>query len=71
LRWATRSEQNINRQTRPSNTGELNIYLRKSNTYQVVIQRNNKVIYRKSFKTLPEAIIARDDFTEKLKNYSL
>ena len=65
LRWATRSEQNINQRHRPSNTSELNIHLTKRNTYRVQIRRNSKDIYCKTFKTLPEAIIGRDEFNNK------
>ena len=61
LRWATRSEQGINRKIKAGNTGELQIYLTRFNTYEVKIRRNNKYIYQKTFKTMEEAIIARDD----------
>ena len=64
LRWASRSEQNINR-ILPSNTVELNIHLRPNNTYKVQIRRNYKVIYNKTFKTMEEAIIGRDEFNNK------
>ena len=70
LRWATKGEQQINR-ILPNKSGELNISLTKYNTYQVQIVRNHKVIYIKNFKTMEEAIIARDDFNEKLKTSSL
>ena len=61
LRWATRSEQQINRTFKPNAIGEPNIRLTKSNTYEVRIVRNNKVIYDKCFKTMEEAIIAREE----------
>tara|TARA_R110000824_G_scaffold15390_1_gene64807 strand:+ start:92 stop:550 length:459 start_codon:yes stop_codon:yes gene_type:complete len=59
LRWATRSEQCFNKKHKPSNTGEPYISLTKSNTYAVEIRRNGKRI-RKRFKTMEEAVIARD-----------
>jgi hypothetical protein len=66
LRWATRTEQNINRKHKPSNTGEPHIHLTTSNTYFVRIQRNKKCIYNKKFKTFPEAINARDEFKNSM-----
>ena len=53
LRWATRQEQTDNRDY-PSNTGHKYIRLTKWNTYEV--QRY------KTYKTLEEAIAARDQF---------
>ena len=66
LRWATRSEQQINRTFKPNAIGEPNIRLTKSNTYEVRIKRNNKDIYDKSFKTMEEAIIAREEVKRTL-----
>ena len=65
LRWATKGEQTNNRTFKQNKTGELHIHLTPCNTYRVGIQRNNKYIYNKSFKTLPEAIIGRDEFKNK------
>ena len=59
LRWATRSENNINTPTR---TEHRHIQLSKSNTYRVDIQRNNRYVFRKTYPTLAEAITARDTF---------
>jgi hypothetical protein len=67
LRWATRSENLINTVTR-SPTGEKNIYLTPQNTYNVIIQRNNQVIFRqKCLKTLTEAIACRDECLEQIE----
>tara|TARA_R110000851_G_scaffold244183_1_gene396988 strand:- start:116 stop:607 length:492 start_codon:yes stop_codon:yes gene_type:complete len=62
LRLATYSENNMNSKTYKNNlsTGYKNIRLTKNNTYQVSINKNNKVVYYKSFKTLEDAIINRD-----------
>ena len=61
LRWATKSEQSINQNPRPNNTGEKHIHLTGRNTYKVSIVRNRKIIIKKYFKTMEEAVIARDD----------
>jgi len=60
LRWATRSEQNINSSYTPSNTGMRNIYKNTCNTYVVMLRRNKLLITNKTFKTLEEAIEYRD-----------
>jgi hypothetical protein len=66
LRWATKSEQNINKEQRPSKTGEQYITLKKQSlTYQVQIRLNRKTVYMKNFKTMEEAIIGRDEFNNK------
>lgn len=61
LRWVTRSENQINTKDRPCKLNERNITMNHNN-YMVQIQRNNKIAYRKTFKTLEEAIEARDAF---------
>ena len=67
LRWVNNSENNINTLVRKTNKcGHKNIGLLKCNTYNVRIRRNYKVVYNKTFKTLDEAIVARDDF---IQNY--
>jgi hypothetical protein len=62
LRWANRSEQSINRDIPLPNTGHRHIILTHYGTYRVQIYRNCQKIYTKTFKTLEEAIKARDDF---------
>ena len=61
LRLATRCENSHNIK-KPNNntTGYKNISLRKNNSYIVTITKNNKNVYRKTFKALEEAIINRD-----------
>jgi len=60
LRWATKSEQSINRTYPPGVLNEKYIS-KKGNGYQFYIMRNN-IIHAKTFKTLPEAIIYRDNY---------
>jgi len=61
LRLATLSENQWNQKIRIDNTtGYKNISLTKYNSYIVDIKKNNKFVYRKTFKTLEEAIINRD-----------
>ena len=60
LRLATRSENSCNVKVKKNKSGYKNIYLKKCNTYQVRIRKNNKYVYRKTFKTLKEAITNRD-----------
>ena len=61
LRWATGTEQNINKSYPAPNSGHRNIQLTPCNTYIVEICRNGRWIYRKTFKELSDAIKARDD----------
>ena len=61
LRWVDDSEQALNRNNPIGESGQRNIYKNKGG-YIVRIRRYDKFIYRKHFKTLPEAIKARDDF---------
>ena len=62
LRLVTISENKMNSKTYKNNlsTGYKNITKTKYNTYLVQITKNNKIVYRKTFKTLQEAIINRD-----------
>jgi hypothetical protein len=62
LRWATRSEQNLNKECVEN---AKNIYLTKSNSFIVIIWRNKKP-HRKTFKTEAEAIVWRDEVLAKL-----
>ena len=58
LRWATKSENQLNRNFVPGHSGHLNIH-QTQNNYRVQLQRQNK-LYQKTFKTLEEAIAYRD-----------
>ena len=65
LRWVTRSENNLNRDVKPSLlTKEKNIHELKG-WYQVHIKREGKYVFSKVYKTLEEAIEARNQFLEK------
>ncbi len=67
LRWVNNSENGINTGVYKNNVcGHKNISLTKYDTYRVHIMRNKKFIYNKTFKTLEEAIVARDDFIKTL-----
>lgn len=59
LKWANRSEQMINTYDK---TDHRCIYKTKCNTYKVDIIRDRRHIYNKTFKTLAEAIGARDSY---------
>lgn len=66
LRWATCSENQINKGAMKNNVlGEKNI-MKVKNRYIVRIMRNKKIITDKSFKTLEEAREHRDEFVESL-----
>lgn len=65
LRWATRSEQQLNRPHAVGLSGHRHIDKHR-NRWRVGIQRNSVTVYRKSFETLPEAIAARDIFLASL-----
>ena len=61
LRLATLSQNQHNQKVHKNNkSGYKNIFLTKYNTYTVNIQKNRKVVYYKTFKTLEEAIENRD-----------
>jgi hypothetical protein len=59
LRWVTRRENLLNRGLIPT-SGEHNIRTTPCNNFEVHILLNKKR-YKKTFKTLDEAIVARDD----------
>ena len=66
LRWATRSDQNINRTTPRGVLNEKYIYNSGNGKgYLFQICRNN-ITHSKRFKTLPEAIKYRDEYLLKL-----
>ena len=54
LRLVTHSQNNCNSKTQKNNlsTGYKNIYKTEWNTYQVVIHKNKKKVYDKSFKNI-------------------
>jgi hypothetical protein len=61
LRLATRGENNCNKKVQKNNLlGYKNISLTKSNTYNIQIKKNKKLVYCKTFKSLEEAITNRD-----------
>jgi hypothetical protein len=63
LRWASRTVQALNRTMGIANSGLRHINIRKDNgNPRVVIVRENKTVYNKTFKTLQEAINARDNY---------
>ena len=64
LRWATRSEQNINVGIKKSNTsGHTGInYNKKNNKWRARVTRNYIEYYIGVYDTLEEAIIQRDNF---------
>jgi hypothetical protein len=65
LRWVNHSENMINSGVHKNNKlGHKHIRLTRCNAYQVIIIRNKKMVYTKTFKTLEEAIIGRDDFIQ-------
>jgi len=64
LRWATLSENMINRSTR---TEHRNIDRKDSGSYRVQIVRNCKHIFNKVFPTLAEAVAGRDAFLSASK----
>jgi len=63
LRWATRTEQSLNRNMPLGILQEKYIY-KHGNGFRVKIQRNCKIIYNKTFKTFPESVLARDTFLQ-------
>jgi hypothetical protein len=63
LRWATRSENNINVSTRSEHR---NIQLTRSSSYCVRIWRNNRLVFCKNFPTIEEAIAGRDEYLASL-----
>tara|TARA_R110000868_G_scaffold20342_4_gene86234 strand:+ start:37 stop:468 length:432 start_codon:yes stop_codon:yes gene_type:complete len=63
LKWADRSEQTINKMYPVGRTRERNICFHKG-CYEVVIVRNQKRVFYKCCKTLPEAIEARNNYLQ-------
>jgi len=63
LRWASRTVQALNRTMKLANSGLRHINYRSDNGHpRVCIVRESKVLYNKTFKTLDQAIKARDNY---------
>jgi hypothetical protein len=65
LKWADSSEQIINQDRPLGVSGHRNIY-NNCGSYQVRLYRHNRQVYYQRFKTLPEAIEARDNFLQNI-----
>ena len=65
LRWTTRSENQINIPTRAEHR---HIHISRHGHYQVLIRRNYKHVFCKTYDTLAEAIARRDGFLSGIKN---
>jgi hypothetical protein len=62
LRWVDNYEQALNRNMPIPPSGHRNVLLTKCNTYEVRVRRRNVIVFQKNFKSLPDAIKARDEF---------
>lgn len=67
LRWATPSENCCNRIRKPGDSGERNIRQLKSGTWEVRFRVLGNNVYKELFKTLEEAVDARNTYLLKLK----
>lgn len=65
LRWATPSENNYNRDQKLSQSGHRYIYMTPEGYFRVTVRRPGREC-RKTYKTLEEAIQARDSFLASL-----
>jgi len=63
-RWATYTEQNLHLRPRKNKSGYRNIKI-KGNSFIVKATRNKQSVYIGSYKTLANAIAARDHFERK------
>lgn len=68
LRWATSSEQAINRNNRVGISGHKNIHITGTDTFIVRVKRSREWVYNKTFKTLQEAIDARNNYLISIEN---
>ena len=70
LRWATSSENGLNRTFKPnSSTGQSCIwYYDLVKRYEVRIKRCRKYVFKKCYLTLEEAVAGRDEFLASLSN---
>ncbi len=68
LRWASISQNRINRTSKVGPTGERHIrcFSNKPKPYGVTITRNRKTVFCKYYETLDEAVQARDSFLDSL-----
>ena len=68
LRWVSGLENTQNKGMYKTNTsGYKNIFKRNdTESYRVIITRYKTIVFRKTYKTLEEAIAARDAFTSSL-----
>ena len=66
LRWATHTEQNLNRHYDLGASGHRHI-LKRGDSYYVQICRGGRRVFSKTFPTLEEAVKARDTFLASLK----
>ena len=67
LRWATRSENLINRTMPIGESGHRYICITPSGAYKVLIQRNSEVVFYNTYAILEEAIAGRDAFLATLQ----
>ena len=66
LRWTTSSENNRNIKIKKlASTNERNISITRDNTFQVRFKSNHVYVMNKIFKTIEEAINARDNFKKE------
>lgn len=65
LRNCTPSQNRMNQKSRNTKTGMKCIYPTSHNHYQVRIWLNYKIVYRKNFETLEEALSVRDQELKK------
>lgn len=64
LRWATRSENSLNRQHKTPLTEHKYIHQNLYGNYKVHIRKDKLTVYNKTFSTLTEAITARDKYLQ-------
>lgn len=62
LRWVNDYQQSQNRGNQKNNTTGYKNIMKEDNMYRVVIQRNGKIVLRKRFYKLEDAIQCRDEF---------
>jgi len=66
LEWATDSEQKLHSPNPVGVSGHRHIIQRRSGSWEVQIQRNNVLVFCRTFPTLQEAIKARDEVITNL-----
>lgn len=65
LRKATRSQNNMNSRLRPDNELKEKCICKNHSSFMVQINKNGKKVFCKTYKTLEDAIIARDEAVKK------